>query len=245
MFSTFSSIAKIALANNKFIIPDLVPINKTILSIHKNLANNLSDESWNTLFQNLGNLTADINFSDVKIESQGDTLVINNEVITEASINDLTERLSNTKENVVAVWKAIPKSIKIFFAFLLSIYFSWFANGLLGEIPENSIFHYKFYSNMLFSKPTIIQQKLIKQIKLKPAITPQYIVNRQLMPVYLYANRKGPIVSYLFCGNEVKIIKSIKKKHWLFIEWTCNGEKESGWILGRYILKISSKKYKK
>lgn len=238
---SFDSIAKIALANNKSIISNLDPINKTILSIHKNLANNLSNKSWNTLFQNLGNLTADINFSDVNIESQGDTLIINDEVITEESIHDFTETLSNTKENAVEIWTNTPKSLKIFLA-LLAIYFTWFVDGFLDEIPKNNIFHPKIYFDMLFSKPTMIQQKLIKQIKLKQTTAPQYIVNRQLMPVYLYANRKSPIVSYLFCGNEVKIIKSIKKKRWLFIDWTCDEGKESGWVLGRYILKTSSKK---
>lgn len=242
MISTFDSILKIALVTNKITMPNLIPVNKAMLSIHKNLANSLSDKSWKGLFQNLENLTADINLSDVKIESQGDTLVINDEVITEESINNFTETLSDFISN------GKKKSIELLgngFKYLLKKYIDYYIWGLLFlSLPENSMLRPENLMKLVYSKPTTIQQKQIKQIKFKQKakLKPQYIANRRIMPVYSYANRTSPVTNYLVCGEKVKILKSINKKRWLFVEWVCDGEKESGWVLGRYILKTSSKK---
>lgn len=211
----------------------------TIQTIHKNVAALHASTAISQHLNSINSILSNVNFSGVEIRDEAGSLIIDNEVIGENDVNDLSNTLmeycKTGKEYLIT---GLKKSLQ----YIVKKYVDWLIFGILFYgIPENSIFHHKFYSSKFFSKPTPVQKKQIKRIKFehKKNISPKYIVNRRIMPVYRYANRKSGAVGFLCFGNQVTVVKSINKKRWLFIEWTFNGNKESGWVLGRYIEKVT------
>lgn len=226
----------------KTIYPSLaVPeLNKAIETIHRNLTVLYANKDISKHYNNINSIFKNEDFSEIEVSSKAGTLVIDDEAINDIDVRDLTNTLTEyCKTGKAHLITGLKKSLQ----YIVKKYIDWLIWGIIFYgIPEDSIFHHKFYSSKYFPKPTPIQKLQIKQTKCerKKDTCPKYIVNRRIMPVFRYSNRTSGAIAFLCFGNEVTVVKSINKKRWLLVEWTFNGRKESGWVLGRYIEKIHS-----
>ncbi len=125
-------------------------------------------------------------------------------------------------------WESIPKPVRCVIWLIISFHIFAFWNGM----TKDTVFSLGNIERMV----TDGRDKIFKQFR--KLYTDRPFVDYEKLKVYASPNRKSYVIADLSKWQDIEILKSKKKKRWILIEWEDSlGNKNSGWVLGRFICK--------